>query len=84
MRRAALAGGLIVLLLGALVVARPFLTRDRGLLATTPQPSPLTAVAAVTLRGGEQACLDQAVLDDRSEQARFSVGTFGRRPRPCA
>lgn len=82
MRRAALAGGLIVLLLGALFAAAPFLTRDRDLLSATPQPSPLNAVAAVGLRGGEQACLDQAVIDERSEQARFSVGTFGRRPPP--
>jgi len=82
MRRAALGGALIVLLLGALIAARPFVTRDRDLLTTTPQPSALTALATISLRAGQQACLDRAVLDDRSEQMRIRVGTSGRRPPP--
>lgn len=82
MRRAALAGGLVVLLLGTVLAVRPFLTRDRELLTTTPQPPSLVAAALVELHAGQQACLDRAVVDERSEQARFRVGTFGRRSPP--
>ena len=83
MRRAALAGGLVVLLLGAAVLVMPFLTRERDFLASTPQPPHLTAAAFVELRSGQEACLDKAVLDEHSERALFTVGTYGRPPRRC-
>jgi hypothetical protein len=82
MRRAALVGGLLVFVLGALVFARPFLTRDRDLLTSTPQPSPLTALAVVEVPGGAEACLDLATMDERSNQARFVVGSYHRRRPP--
>src|SRR4029079_4467678 len=80
MRNAALAGGLIVLLLGAGIVVIPSLARDRDALTTTPQPPPLTALALVQLPGGARACLDRASLDERSERALIRVGTSGGPP----
>jgi hypothetical protein len=82
MRRPALTGGLLVLVLGALFAALPFLTHERDLLTTTPQPSPLVALSAVKVPGGAQACLDRAVMDERSDEIRFVVGTYKRRPPP--
>jgi hypothetical protein len=78
MRRLAL-----VLALGTLVAAGvawglPYLTDERDYVAVTPQPDPLFEVALVPLRGGQVACMDDAVLDPRSEEARFRVGTFFR------
>lgn len=82
MRRAALLGGLLVLALGAALVVIPFVTRDRVVLASTPQPPAPTAISLVELRSGQEACLDKAVLDEHSERAVLSVGTYGRAPSP--
>jgi len=82
MRRPALAGAGSVLVLVLLIVGWSFLTRDRDLLTTTPQPSPLVAVALVPLTGGAQACLDTAVMDEHSERVLFRVGTYGKRAMP--
>jgi hypothetical protein len=82
MRSAALAGGLLVLLLGAGIVVIPSLARDRNALTTTPQPPPLTALALVALPGGARACLDRASLDERSERALVRIGTGGGPPSP--
>ena len=82
MRRAALVSALVVLALGALLAGRPFLLVDHDRLTTTPQPQPLVAIALIPLRGDQQACLNQAVIDERSQELRFRVGTFGLRPPP--
>jgi hypothetical protein len=82
MRRAALAGGLLVLLLGFALVVVPFLTREREFLASTPQPPALFAASLVELRGGQQACLGKAVMDEHSERALITVGTYRRAASP--
>jgi hypothetical protein len=82
MRRAALFGGLLVLALGFAVLVVPFLVRDRAMLATTPQPPAPTALALVELRSGQRACLDKAVMDERSDRAQITVGTYGRTASP--
>lgn len=82
MRRAALAAGLLVLAVGVVAFVYPFLTRERNVLATTPQPPPPTALSLVELRAGQQACLDKAVVDEHSELALMTVGTYGRAPSP--
>jgi hypothetical protein len=82
MRRYAFVLGLVLLLGGVGGWAVPYLADDRDYVAVTPQPDPLFRVALVPLRGGQEACMDQAVLDRYSEQARFRVGTFDRGPVP--
>jgi hypothetical protein len=80
MRSAGLAGGLLVLLLGAGIVVIPSLARDRDTLTTTPQPRPLSVLALVELPGSARACLDRASMDEHSERALIRVGTHGGPP----
>jgi hypothetical protein len=82
MRRLALVLGLVLLVAAGFALGVPYLTDDRDYVAVTPQPDPLFEVALLPLRGGQVACMDDAVLDPRSEQARFRVGTFYRPPVP--
>jgi hypothetical protein len=82
MHRVALALGLVALLAAALAWGVPYLTGKRDYVAVTPQPDPLFAVSLIPLRGGQIACMDDAVLDPRSEEARFKVGTYFRPPVP--
>jgi hypothetical protein len=82
MRRAALAGGGLVLLIGLVAVLIPSLTRDRASLTTTPQPPPLDAVTLIELRAGAEACLDRATIDQDAERAIVRVGTYGRPASP--
>ncbi|HEX6026018.1 MAG TPA: hypothetical protein VFZ00_28765 [Solirubrobacter sp.] len=78
MRRLALGIGAAVLVLAAVIWGVAFLTQDRQYYATTPQPYPLFGVATIPLAPGQRACMDRAVVDQHSEQARLLVGTFGR------
>jgi hypothetical protein len=78
MRRLALATGLVLLVAAALVWGVPYLTRDRHYYATTPQPKPLFTATLVPLRPGQRACLDRAVVDQYSQQARLLVYTHGQ------
>lgn len=73
-----LLAGLAVLVVATVVRWEPFLSRPRDYPASIPQPSPLFSVALVDLRGGQEACFPDAVMDPRSEQARFRIGTLGR------
>jgi hypothetical protein len=78
MRRLATVLGFALLVAAAVVWGAPYLTRDRDYVATTPQPSPLFAVATIPLPAGQRACMDHAVVDHYSEQARLLVGTYKR------
>ena len=82
MPRLALVVGLVALAAAAVAWGVPYLTGDRDYVAVTPQPDPLYEVALVPLRSGQVACMDDAVVDPRSEQARFRVGTFEGPPVP--
>lgn len=73
MRRVALASGLALLVAAAAVWGVPYLTHGRHYYATTPQPKPLFTATTVPLRPGQRACLDRAVVDRYSEQARLLV-----------
>ena len=82
MRRSAIVLGLVLLLAAGLAWGVPYLTHERDYVAVTPQPDPLFETALVPLRGGQVACMSDAVLDPRSEEARFRVGTYFRPPVP--
>jgi hypothetical protein len=82
MPRLALALGVVALVAAGLAWGIPYLTDERDYVAVTPQPDPLFEVALLPLRGGQVACMDDAVLDARSEQARIKVGTYFRPPVP--
>ena len=82
MPKVALVIGLVALLAAGLAWGVPYLTGKRDYVAVTPQPDPLFTVSLIPLRGGQVACMDDAVLDPRSQEARFKVGTFFRPPVP--
>jgi hypothetical protein len=82
MPRFSLAIGLVLLVAAAIAWGVPYLTDDRDYVAVTPQPDPLSEVALIPLRGGQVACMDDAVLDPHSGEARFKVGTYFGPPVP--
>jgi hypothetical protein len=82
MRRTALVTALLVLGVGAVVLARPWLTDSRRIVAVTPQPPPLFAVYEMRLAPGSQACMNEAALDRRSEEAHLVVNRSGSGPVP--
>jgi hypothetical protein len=73
MRRWAIGGALVVLVLGALFVVRPFMAAERDYPAEIPSPSAIVATDSVPLVRGQPACFSYAVVEAHSEQARFKV-----------
>ena len=70
----------MLFLAAALAWGVPFLTREQEYTAATPQPEPIFAKSSIPLPGGEQACVEGAVIDPQSEVARIRV--LARRPMP--
>lgn len=78
MARAATAILVLIVVAGAVFVARPTLAEPREYPASIPQPSPLFFTALIPVQAGQSACFADAVMDERSEEARFRVGTLKR------
>jgi hypothetical protein len=77
MRRAAVVTYAVALLVfGGFAI--PFLTRDRDQPAAVPNPPPLKRVALDDVPPRAAICISDIAIEQRSEQARFQVGTFGR------
>ena len=79
MRRAGAIAAAAPVALFAIAAAVPFATEKREYPAAIPQASPLYFTSVVKVRAGSEACFRDAVIEPRSEQARFRVGTV-RRP----
>lgn len=76
-RRAAIAAYAIALVVfGAF--ALPFVTHKRDQPAAVPDPPPLKRVALDVVPPGASICISDIAIEQRSEQARFQVGTFGK------
>lgn len=75
MARAGVGLLVVVLIAGTLGITWPALREKREYPAAIPQPSPLFFTALVPVRPGQSACFADAVMDERSEEARFQVGT---------
>ncbi len=67
-----------VLVLAAILVWRPYATRDREYPTTIAQAPARFTTVLLTLDPRQRACLDAISLDKRSAVARFQVGTYGR------
>ena len=81
MRRWAFLGaiaGALVLLVAAVGIGRPYLTKKRVYPASVPQPPSVIAVALVRMKPGQAACLHDVVMDTHSERALFQVETYGK------
>ncbi len=74
MRRWALAAVVVALVLGAWLVVRPFMARQREYPAEIPSPAALLKVASVPLDPGRPACFRYAVAEPHSQQARLKLG----------
>jgi hypothetical protein len=72
----------VVLLVGVIAWWTPWLTRDRQFAASVPQPPPLFAITLIPLGRHDRACFSDAVMDARSETARFQVDTRGGPAQP--
>jgi hypothetical protein len=72
------AAGVIVLLVVAVVVWRPFATKSRVYTTTVAQAPSKFAVQLLPLKPGQRSCLDAIALDRRSAVARFQVGTYAK------
>ncbi len=75
MRRAAIAGAVVVLVLGAVFVVRPFLAAQRDQPSSVPSPASLTATDTVPLKKGSPACFRWGVAERHSEVIRFKVAS---------
>jgi hypothetical protein len=75
MRRWAIVGAVVVFVLGALFVVRPFVSVQRDMPAEIVSPASLEATASVPLDPGKPICFSHAVAEHHSEFARFQVST---------
>jgi hypothetical protein len=79
-RRALLAtlGGALVLLVAAVAIGRPYLTKQRDYPASVPQPPSVVAIQLVAMKPRQVICLHDAVMDTHSQRALFQVETYGK------
>jgi hypothetical protein len=75
MRRAAVASAVVVLVLGALFIVRPFAATQRDAAAEIVSPASLAQTDVVELRRGHPVCFDRAVIEQHSELIRFKVSS---------
>jgi hypothetical protein len=78
MRRWALIGAVVVFVLGALLVVRPFVSEQRPMPSEIPSPASLMQTASVPLDPGHPVCFDDAVAERHSEFVQFRVSTPDR------
>lgn len=75
MRRWAIIGAVVVFVLGAVFVARPFVATQRDMPAEIPSPASLVSTSSVPLAPGKPVCFDNAVAERHSELVRFRVSS---------
>ncbi|MBX5442629.1 MAG: hypothetical protein IRZ32_14020 [Solirubrobacteraceae bacterium] len=81
MRRAAIAGATVVLVLGFLLVVRPFVAEQRPTPASIPSPASVTGLDTVPLQKGHPVCFTDVVAEAHAERFSFRVSTpFGPTP----
>ena len=79
MRKWAIAAGVATVLIGALLFMRPFATRDRDVIASTPAAAgPFSPLIPLELKPRDQLCVTAVPLDSESKLARVFVYTFGK------
>jgi hypothetical protein len=73
----ALAGAL-VLVVAAVAIGRPYLTKQRDYPASIPQPPSVVAIQLAPMNAGQTICLHDVVMDTHSQRALFQVETYGK------
>src|SRR3954463_9838412 len=62
----------------------PWLTREHDYATSIPQPPPLFTLSLIRLGPDQRACFPDAVMDHRSEVARFRVRTLRHPAQPLS
>src|SRR4051794_16263011 len=75
MRRWAIAGFVLLLLIGGVKVVRPFVATQRDQPAEIPSPASLVSTSSVPLAPHRPVCFANAVAERRSEVIRFKVSS---------
>src|SRR6478609_10586025 len=79
MRRWAIAAGVATLLIGALLFMRPFATRDRDVISSTPATAgPFMPLVPIDVKPGDRFCISEVPFDRESKLARLFIYTFGK------
>jgi hypothetical protein len=73
MRRWAILGAVVVFVLGALLVVRPFVARQHDMPSEIVSPASLDRTSSVPLDPGKPVCFGNAVAEGHSEFVRFTV-----------
>lgn len=85
MHRGALLTGVLVVVIGALLFIRPFATREREIISSTPaSPSLFTPPVPLDLQPGDELCVKDLPIDRDSQLARLVVLTDGKPGSPLA
>src|SRR3954471_3936774 len=85
MRRWGIAAGVATLVIGALLFMRPFVTRDRDVIASTPAAAgAFSPLVPIELKPHDQLCVTAAPLDSDSKLGRVLAYTFGKPGAPLA
>jgi hypothetical protein len=66
------------LLVFAIAVGVPFLTKKRDIPAEVPSPPPLVETSLDVMRPGARLCMRDAAISPQTRQMRFRVGTYFR------
>jgi hypothetical protein len=75
MRRWAIGFFVLVLLVGAVKVVRPFVATQRDQATEIPSPASLVSTSTVPLAPGKPVCFDNAVAERHSEVIRFKISS---------
>jgi hypothetical protein len=80
-----MAAGVAVLLIGAFLFMRPYATRDRDVIASTPATAGVfMPLVPIEVKPGDELCLVNFPLDSESKLARLRASTFGKPGAPLA
>jgi hypothetical protein len=75
MRRWAITGAVLILLVGLVTIVRPFVAVQRDIPAEIPSPASLVSTDTVPLAPGKPACFANAVAERHSQILRFRVSS---------
>jgi hypothetical protein len=77
MARLSAIGGLVIVLIGALVWWQPFVTEQRVAVTSTPSPGPAFSPIPIRLKPGSRACVEPVAIDPTTARAQVALSGAG-------